>query len=134
MTTRGSDGITRLTMNRITLVVLLVAPVILCPVLGAGFTPGSIETGGFTFSRDVAPILYKHCAECHRPNDVAPFSVLTYKAFSPGRVQSAKKLSLARCLPGTPIRVTVNSRTMPMQKESPAVGDRVVLDLLRAPF
>jgi hypothetical protein len=32
-----------------------------------------------TFSKDVAPILFKNCAECHRPNDIAPMSLITYK-------------------------------------------------------
>lgn len=32
-----------------------------------------------TFSKDVAAIFYKHCADCHRPNDMAPMSLLTYK-------------------------------------------------------
>lgn len=31
-----------------------------------------------TFTRDVAPLLYAHCVECHRPNGAAPFSLLTY--------------------------------------------------------
>src|SRR5438067_13716330 len=31
-----------------------------------------------TFTRDIAPILYKHCAGCHHPGEVAPFSLLTY--------------------------------------------------------
>jgi hypothetical protein len=28
-----------------------------------------------TFTKDVAPILFKNCAGCHRPDDIAPFSV-----------------------------------------------------------
>jgi hypothetical protein len=32
-----------------------------------------------TFSQDVAPILYRHCAACHHPDAVAPFSLLTYR-------------------------------------------------------
>jgi hypothetical protein len=36
-----------------------------------------------TFSRDVAPILHKNCAGCHRPNDIAPFSTLTYQDVRP---------------------------------------------------
>lgn len=32
-----------------------------------------------TFSRDVAPILFLHCAACHRPGGVAPFSLLTWQ-------------------------------------------------------
>lgn len=31
-----------------------------------------------TYHRDVAPILQKNCQECHRPGQVAPFSLLDY--------------------------------------------------------
>lgn len=34
--------------------------------------------GEVTYNRDIAPILFAHCAECHRPGEVAPFSLLTY--------------------------------------------------------
>jgi mono/diheme cytochrome c family protein len=36
-----------------------------------------------TFTKEVAPIFYKSCAECHRPGEVAPFSVLSYKDVRP---------------------------------------------------
>ncbi len=32
-----------------------------------------------TYARDVAPIMNAHCAECHRPGEVAPFSLLSYE-------------------------------------------------------
>lgn len=32
-----------------------------------------------TFTRDVAPILYKNCTSCHRPGEIAPMSLLTYE-------------------------------------------------------
>jgi hypothetical protein len=32
-----------------------------------------------TFHRDVAPLLRKHCVECHQPGTEAPFSLLTYE-------------------------------------------------------
>lgn len=32
-----------------------------------------------TFSRDVAPIVFQHCASCHRPGEIGPFSLLTYR-------------------------------------------------------
>src|SRR6267142_1412362 len=32
-----------------------------------------------TFTKDVAPILQKHCQTCHRPGEAAPFSMLTYE-------------------------------------------------------
>ena len=31
-----------------------------------------------TFSHDIAPILYQHCASCHHPGGIGPFSLLTY--------------------------------------------------------
>ena len=36
-----------------------------------------------TFSKDVAPILYKNCATCHRPGEIAPMSLLTYAEARP---------------------------------------------------
>ncbi len=32
-----------------------------------------------TFNHDVAPIIFEHCASCHRPGQVAPFSLLSYE-------------------------------------------------------
>ena len=32
-----------------------------------------------TYHRDVQPILQKHCQSCHRPGDVGPFALMTYK-------------------------------------------------------
>ena len=34
--------------------------------------------GTTTFNRDVAPILFQHCAPCHRPGQSAPFSLCSY--------------------------------------------------------
>jgi hypothetical protein len=39
----------------------------------------STALGPVTFNRDVLPILQQHCQQCHRPGDVAPFSLMTYK-------------------------------------------------------
>ena len=38
---------------------------------------------GTTFTRDVAPILYKNCVSCHRPGEIAPMSLLDYKSARP---------------------------------------------------
>ncbi len=32
-----------------------------------------------TYNKDIAPILNSQCARCHRPGEVAPFSLLTYQ-------------------------------------------------------
>ena len=36
-----------------------------------------------TFSKDVAPILYKHCVSCHRPGEAAPMSLITHEQARP---------------------------------------------------
>jgi hypothetical protein len=36
-----------------------------------------------TFTKDVAPILQKHCQTCHRPGEAAPFSMLTFEQTKP---------------------------------------------------
>ncbi len=35
------------------------------------------------FSSDVAPILMRHCVDCHRPGEIAPMSLLTYREARP---------------------------------------------------
>jgi peroxiredoxin len=37
------------------------------------------KDGKITYCRDVLPILQKNCQSCHRPGEVGPFSLLTYK-------------------------------------------------------
>jgi peroxiredoxin len=38
-----------------------------------------VTSDDVTYYRDVAPILQKNCQSCHRPGDVGPFSLTTYK-------------------------------------------------------
>src|SRR5947209_5549560 len=49
-------------------------------LIGLAIGAGSSVRGadGPTYHRDVAPILQKNCQECHRPAQVAPFSLLDY--------------------------------------------------------
>jgi tetratricopeptide (TPR) repeat protein/mono/diheme cytochrome c family protein len=65
-----------------------------------------------TFSRDVAPILYTHCANCHHPDGSAPFSLLTYEEVRPRAAA---------------ILHAINTRSMPPWKPEsggPFVGER----------
>src|SRR5712691_11155922 len=32
-----------------------------------------------TFTRDIAPIVFQQCTPCHRPEESAPFSLITYQ-------------------------------------------------------
>ncbi len=61
-----------------------------------------------TFTKDVAPIFFKSCAECHRAGEIAPFSVLSYKDVRPW----AKS-----------IREKVASREMPPWHADPNHGE-----------
>ena len=46
---------------------------------------GSVRAATPTYNRDIAPILWKQCAGCHRPGEIGPFSLLTYRdAAKPG--------------------------------------------------
>ena len=51
---------------------------------GDGNEPGNSKSAkAVTFSKDVAPIFYKNCVACHRPNDLAPMSLISYKDVRP---------------------------------------------------
>jgi hypothetical protein len=53
-------------------------------IAAAAFAPGPVSrslaqtTAAPTFAHDVAPIVYSHCAVCHRPGQAAPFALLSY--------------------------------------------------------
>ena len=38
----------------------------------------AVPAGPVTFTRHVAPIVFEHCAPCHRPGGSGPFTLLTY--------------------------------------------------------
>ncbi|PYT08854.1 MAG: thiol-disulfide isomerase [Acidobacteria bacterium] len=61
-----------------------------------------------TYNKDVAPILFNNCAECHRPNDIAPMSLLNFKEVRPW----------ARS-----IKEKVVNREMPPWSPDPAYGE-----------
>jgi len=54
---------------------------------------GSKGSGVPTFSKDVAPILYANCTSCHRPGEIAPMSLLTYKDSRPWIRSIAERVS-----------------------------------------
>jgi mono/diheme cytochrome c family protein len=49
-----------------------------CGASKSSDSPTANRSGPLTFNRDVAPILFQHCASCHRPGQSAPFSLLSY--------------------------------------------------------
>ena len=61
-----------------------------------------------TFARDIAPILFERCAACHRPGQIAPFSLLTFEDVRPRALRIAE---------------IVKSRVMPPWKPEPGHGN-----------
>jgi hypothetical protein len=66
--------------------------------------PGSKDV---TFNKDVAPILFRRCAGCHRPGEVAPFPLLDYR-------DASKRSGL--------IAELTSNRKMPPWKPEPGAG------------
>lgn len=51
-----------------------------------------------TFNKDIAPILYQNCSNCHRAGEVAPFPLLTYKDAAK-RADQIAAITQARVMP-----------------------------------
>lgn len=68
----------------------------------------SAETAKVTYHRDVEPILQERCQSCHRPGQVAPFSLLSYA--------DAKSWA-------TEIKEFATTRQMPPWKAEPGHGE-----------
>jgi tetratricopeptide (TPR) repeat protein/mono/diheme cytochrome c family protein len=66
----------RLTVRLFLIAMLLAAAA--GALFGAPKPHGSSDSQPVTFNRDIAPILFRSCAQCHRPGEAAPFSLLTY--------------------------------------------------------
>ncbi len=56
-----------------------------------GQTPAATPT----FSQDIAPIFYASCTTCHRPGQVAPFSLITYDGCGEAREDYRRDGSIA---------------------------------------
>ncbi len=81
----------------------------LLPLLGFALRAGTENSEReVTYSKDVAPILYKSCVICHHANDIAPMSLMTYKEVRPWAMS---------------IREKVVQRTMPPWHADPKVGE-----------
>jgi mono/diheme cytochrome c family protein len=79
---------------------------LMAALMGALLAANAFAAGP-TFNHDVAPLLYQNCAGCHRPGQVAPFSLLTYQ-------DAARRAQL--------IATVTASRYMPPWKAEPGYG------------
>src|SRR5688500_2850608 len=71
--------------------------------IGAPQQPASASASAAapTFSADVAPIMYAKCVACHRPGEVAPMSLITYKDVRPW-ASSIREKVMTRVMPPWP--------------------------------
>ena len=60
---------------------------------------GPAAAGAVTFSKHIAPLLQRHCQECHRPDSVAPFPLLTYEDASSRRAKIRKAVATRKMPP-----------------------------------
>lgn len=77
-------------------------------VVAAGSLPGYADSEAeYTFTRDILPIVQEKCQECHQPEGIGPFSLMSYR-----QVRSWSKM----------IREVVEDGRMPPWHADPHVG------------
>jgi hypothetical protein len=87
----------------------------LCAAVGAAArlqaqSGATRPAAGPTFSKDVAPIFYQNCTNCHRSGEIGPMSLLTYRDARPWAKSIAAKVAAG---------------TMPPWHADPASGEFV---------
>src|SRR6266536_2992425 len=61
---------------------LLLAPALMMGALSSRPAAAQMDSG-VTFHKDIAPILQRSCQGCHRPDSVAPMSLISYEEVRP---------------------------------------------------
>ena len=86
-------------------------------VLAGGAVRAAAAQPAVTFNKDIAPIVFEHCAPCHRPGEIGPFSLLSYDDVRQHATQ---------------IELVTERRVMPPWKPEPGkgefIGDRSLTD------
>ena len=94
-------------MRLITIALAILAAAALLALSASRANETKLPAKNVSFTKDVAPVFFQKCAECHRPGESAPFSTLSYKDVRPW----AKS-----------IREKVVNRQMPPWHADPRVG------------
>jgi hypothetical protein len=79
-----------------------------------------------TFTKDVAPILQRSCVRCHRPNQSAPMSLMTYEDARPW-ARSVKMRVAAREMPPWHLDRNVGIQQF---KENPSLTDEEIATIV----
>ncbi len=87
-----------MTSRKMTLSLLFATVGLISLTFAASGSANSPTKREVTFSKDVAPILFKNCVECHRANEAAPMSLMSYKEARPW-AKSIKEKVITREMP-----------------------------------
>ena len=85
-------------MRKARLVVLTSACCFAIALVGSNAVSGAGKAS-LTFSKDIAPIFYKNCVGCHRPGEIAPMSLITYKEIRPWAKAIREKVAIREMPP-----------------------------------
>src|SRR5262245_52989866 len=55
----------------------------ICALIALTTSSSWSQSDQVTFTKDIAPILQRSCQGCHRPDSIAPMSLLTYEEVRP---------------------------------------------------
>src|SRR5436190_8949119 len=69
-------------MKKAALILLAFSSCFAVALVGSNTVSGANKATS-TFSKDIAPIFFKNCVQCHRPGEIAPMSLITYKEVRP---------------------------------------------------
>ncbi len=87
-----------MTSKKLTLPLLIAAIGLIGLTFAAASSANSPTKKEVTFNKDVAPIIFKNCVECHRSNEAAPMSLMNYKEARPW-AKSIKEKVINREMP-----------------------------------
>ena len=85
-------------LNRIVVVVFGIGTLLTTDAAWAAPAVQPEAVSAVTFNKDVLPILQQNCQSCHRPGQVAPFSLLSYKEARPW-AKAMKEAVVSRRMP-----------------------------------
>ena len=114
-------------MRKLFTLSVVVAVLSVMSTWGAAQAPAKSTKPVPTFTKDVAPILQKSCQVCHRPDSIAPMSLLTYQDARPW-ARSIRNKVVSREMPPWYIDRTVGIKKF---RNDPSLSDEELDTVVR---
>ena len=92
----------------------------------SGQAPARPASPAVTFTKDVAPILQRSCQSCHRPDQMAPMSLVTYEDARP-YARSIKNKVTARLMPPWHVERNIGIQKF---KDDPSLTDEEIATIV----